>query len=65
MAMTVSKRHAVILDFLVEVLGVDPASAERDACLMEHAVSSKTMEKLVRFMEQHTRRDKVEESSEQ
>ena len=64
-AMTVSKRHAVILDFLVEVLGVDPASAERDACLMEHAVSSRTMEKLVRFMEQHTRRDKVEESSEQ
>ena len=50
-ALTVQRRHEVILNFLIEVLKVDPKNAERDACLMEHAVSTETMEKLVRFLE--------------
>lgn len=50
-AVTVQRRHEVILNFLIEVLKVDPKNAERDACLMEHAVSTETMEKLVRFLE--------------
>jgi DtxR family transcriptional regulator, Mn-dependent transcriptional regulator len=50
-ASTVRRRHTVILDFLINVLGVSPATAEHDACLMEHAVSSETIEKLSAFME--------------
>jgi len=50
-AVTVQRRHEVILNFLIEVLKVDPKNAERDACLMEHAVSTETIEKLVRFLE--------------
>lgn len=53
-AVTVQRRHEVILNFLVEVLKVDPKNAERDACLMEHAVSSETMAKLIQFLEQNS-----------
>jgi DtxR family transcriptional regulator, Mn-dependent transcriptional regulator len=53
-AVTVQRRHEVILNFLVKVLKVDPKNAERDACLMEHAVSSETMKKLVQFLEQNS-----------
>jgi len=32
------------------VLGVDPVIAEQDACLIEHDVSSETMEKLASYL---------------
>lgn len=50
-ALVVKRRHEVLLEFLVEVLEVGPKTAEEDACLMEHAVSTETIEKLVDFME--------------
>ncbi len=50
-ASTVRRRHQVILNFLIKVLGVSHDTAEQDACLMEHAVSSETIEKLTSFME--------------
>ncbi|MEW5784672.1 MAG: metal-dependent transcriptional regulator [Bacillota bacterium] len=53
LAVTVKNRHEVILNFLVEVLRVDPLVAEQDACLLEHSVSSQTMEKLVQFLERN------------
>lgn len=47
----VRKRHRVLKAFLIEVLGVPPKVAEKDACLMEHVVSAVTMERLVEFLE--------------
>lgn len=46
----VNYRHEILLTFLLKVLGVDQQTAERDACLMEHAVSSQAVEHLVDFM---------------
>ena len=51
----IAKRHEMLMKFMIEVLGVDPVVAENDACLMEHAVSSATMEKLSAYMEQQLR----------
>lgn len=49
-AASVSQRHRVLREFLVQVLGVDPSTADKDACQMEHAVSSTTMERLVNWL---------------
>jgi DtxR family Mn-dependent transcriptional regulator len=49
-ALVVRRRHEVLRSFLTEVLGIERQLAERDACLMEHAVSSKTTECLVDFL---------------
>lgn len=43
-------RHKTLTSFLIEVLGVDPVIAEQDACLIEHDISSETMEKLASFL---------------
>jgi Mn-dependent DtxR family transcriptional regulator len=44
-----SKREVVRL-FLTEVLGVEPETAERDACKIEHLISEDTGAALVRFI---------------
>lgn len=49
-AETVNYRHEVLVAFLVDVLGLERQTAEKDACQMEHAVSSQTIERLVDFM---------------
>lgn len=46
----VKKRHAILRRFLIQVLGVSPKIAEKDACKMEHAVSRETMEKLHTYL---------------
>jgi len=51
----VFNRHRVIRGFLTEVLGIDPATAERDACGMEHSISAVTLDRLVRFMKNRFR----------
>jgi DtxR family Mn-dependent transcriptional regulator len=43
-------RHKTLTSFLIEVLGVDAVIAEQDACLIEHDISSETMEKLASFL---------------
>jgi DtxR family Mn-dependent transcriptional regulator len=50
LAERISLRHKKLFRFLVEVLGVDADIAEKDACLMEHAVSSQTMQRLTDFL---------------
>ncbi len=45
-AESVLLRHAVLADFLENVLGLDAATAARDACRMEHAISPQTLERL-------------------
>ena len=42
----VKKRHAILSRFLTQVLGVNPKTAETDACKMEHTISRETLEKL-------------------
>ena len=49
-ALVVKHRHEVLRSFLIEVLGIGQQTAERDACLMEHAVSSETTQRLVDFL---------------
>lgn len=49
-AIKVRKRHRLLRKFLIEVLEVDYQTAEKDACLMEHVISPKTMEKLAEFI---------------
>ena len=44
-------RHRVLLNFLSDILKINPKTAVRDACKMEHAISSLTMRKLVAFIE--------------
>lgn len=49
-ANTILQRHIKLKQFLIKTLGVDPEIAEKDACLMEHAVSSQTMDRLTSFL---------------
>jgi DtxR family Mn-dependent transcriptional regulator len=44
-------RHQIIRRFLTNILKVEYAEADEDACKMEHAVSSTTLEAFVDFME--------------
>ena len=46
----VRRRHRVLSSFLTVVLKLDHKTAEKDACQMEHAVSSETIERLVDFL---------------
>lgn len=50
-AESITHRHSILKDFLVNVLQVDPIIADSTACRMEHAVDETTMDKLVRFIE--------------
>lgn len=50
LAKKVRLRHRMLRQFLIEALGVDPGIAEKDACLMEHAVSPMTIDKLTEFL---------------
>jgi len=49
------RRHKAIKAFLVDILELSQKNAEQEACRMEHAMSRKTIMKLVNFM------DKVQE----
>jgi len=46
----VKKRHEIFRRFLIQVLGVNPKTAEVDACRMEHAVSKETMDKFHAYL---------------
>lgn len=45
------RMHQVLMHFLVDILQLPPDLAEHDACLMEHAISRATVERLVEFIE--------------
>jgi DtxR family Mn-dependent transcriptional regulator len=42
----ITRRHASIKRFLLEVLQIDPQTAEATACRMEHAIDAKSMARL-------------------
>ncbi|NLK09194.1 MAG: metal-dependent transcriptional regulator [Firmicutes bacterium] len=50
-ARSIFHRHQLIKSFLTKVLKVDEATAEQDACNMEHVISKITVKKLAKFME--------------
>lgn len=45
------KYHRTLRTFLEEELGVDPATADAEACLMEHALSADTMRRWTLYLE--------------
>ena len=50
-AALVYRRHQLITQFLISILGVEPKTAEQDACRTEHVFSDETMTKLTDYME--------------
>ena len=48
----VMERHELFYNFLLG-LGVDPKTAEEDACNLEHALSSKSFEAIKSFLEKN------------
>lgn len=47
----VQQRHDVLFEFLTDVLGIPALVAVRDACEMEHFVSSIALQRLIEFLE--------------
>ena len=50
-AKDIAHRHAVLKDFLLNILQIDPETAEKTACSMEHAIDKKSLERLVCFID--------------
>ncbi len=51
LAIDVIRRHETLYGFLVKVLSIDEAEAEETACKMEHVISPKILERLIRFVD--------------
>ena len=45
------RRHHVLRGFLTDILDIAPDTADEEACKMEHAVSSSTLDRFIDFME--------------
>ncbi|MEW5919652.1 MAG: DtxR family transcriptional regulator [Bacillota bacterium] len=54
-AAQIRRRHQILYRFLVEILNVDPMTAEKDACLIEHVVSPATLGRLTEHLEKMSR----------
>lgn len=50
-ARTVWRAHRALRTFLEKDLGVEPAKADDEACLMEHVLSGDTLERLISYLE--------------
>jgi DtxR family Mn-dependent transcriptional regulator len=60
---SVDRRHAVLGEFLTDVLGVAPAVAQANACRIEHAIDDEVLERLRKFMDCVKRRKTWEPKS--
>jgi Mn-dependent DtxR family transcriptional regulator len=49
----VYERHTLITAFFTNCLGVNPVTAEKDACKIEHVISEETHLRLKNFMAEH------------
>ncbi|MDR2178239.1 MAG: metal-dependent transcriptional regulator [Treponema sp.] len=45
-AQEIRDRHSLLTSFLMDIVGVDPETAEKDACKMEHLLSAETLKKI-------------------
>lgn len=52
-ARDVWRRHRALRKFLMMELGVDPETADEEACLIEHDLSADTMSRFYSYMERH------------
>ena len=50
-AQEIRRRHDATLRFLTEILSMDPALAEEDACRIEHAISKTALDRLLKLIE--------------
>jgi DtxR family Mn-dependent transcriptional regulator len=51
LAAAVIQKHEVLRNFLEKILALDPETAARDACRMEHAISAKTLDRFTDLMD--------------
>ena len=49
------RKHETIKHFCIDMLGVDPEVADKDACEIEHVISDVTLNKLVEYLESNSR----------
>jgi len=47
----VYERHKILRQFLVDILNIDPETADNDACRMEHVLSRASLSRLEKFIE--------------
>ncbi|MBN2407064.1 MAG: metal-dependent transcriptional regulator [Elusimicrobia bacterium] len=47
------RKHKVLVKFLNKMLGVSQATAQEDACSMEHHISRETLNKFVEFVDKY------------
>jgi len=47
----IHRRHCVLRSFLTDFLNIDDKIADEEACKMEHAISSSTLDRFIAFME--------------
>lgn len=52
-AAAIYDRHTLITDFFAQFLGVNPVTAEKDACKIEHVISEETYLRLRAYMDEH------------
>ncbi len=45
-------RHQALRSFLIDDLGIDPEVADKEACMMEHAISEHTMARWVAWLDE-------------
>ena len=57
-AQEVYSRHQTIREFLINTLGVNPTTAENDACKVEHVISEETYLRLRDYMENSAKEQK-------
>lgn len=48
-AVDVKNKHDILFRFLTEFLMIDPKKAEKEACSIEHSISTETFERLAKF----------------
>lgn len=46
----VYERHQMIINFLITTLGLDPDTAENDACRIEHVISDETFARIKAYI---------------
>jgi len=51
LAKEIYEKHKALSSFFHQILGIDPVAAAEDACKIEHHISKKTMDRLVKFIE--------------
>ena len=57
LAEALAHRHADLVKFLVDVLGVADETAEADTCQMEHGMSPESAQRLHEFLEEYSQLD--------